>query len=107
MCAQDWETLNGEFKEMEAIYCLNVQFCERLTKCMADGHIAAAFTEAVLSFRSYSGYINGYDEALLVLANAKKANPALDAFLRVRSGPPHGWDMGLGAVGLCVLPFSL
>lgn len=75
--------MNAEFKEMENILDINSDFKDRLKKCMADGHIAHVFTDAIKNFRNYSAYINGYDEALAIIAAAKKARPALDAFLKV------------------------
>lgn len=80
---QQWSTLNDELKELEAIYHINIEFRDRLAKRLPDGHIAEVFTDAISKFRGYSDYINGYDDALSVLSAAKKANPALDAFLKV------------------------
>lgn len=81
--AHQWSLLNDEMKEMESIYHMNIEFKDRLAKCIPTGHIAEVFTDAVKIFRDYSGYVNGYDEALAVLGAAKKANPALEGFLRV------------------------
>ena len=83
--SHQWETLNDELKEMESIYHINLEFKDQLTKAMASGRVADVFTDAIKVFRSYSCYINGYDDALAVIAAAKKANPALDAFLKVRT----------------------